>query len=117
MAIIQVDLVYKKDQISLKIWFIESNAIYGSESDKIKLDSKKKLSSEVLNPNSVVKPTYELSNMSSEARLGFSNGKGKELGNKSIKEMETRMIYSSLIGPLCIFFYFSISLEMVNAII
>lgn len=112
-----MDLVYKKDQISLKIWFIESNTIYGSESDKIKLDSRKKLGFEVLNPNCIVKPTYELSNTSSEARLGSSNGKGKELGNKSIKKMETRMIYSSLIGPLCISLCFSIFLEMVNAII
>ena len=87
------------------------------EPNKPKLDSAKKPSFKILNADNIVKLASKLSNTNSKARLGSGNREREELRNESIWRIEIGMISGVLIGLLCVFSYFSISLEIVNTVI
>lgn len=89
----------------------KSLSMVGLETDKTKSNNEKGLGFKVLNVNSVIKPTFRLSNTSCKAELGSGNKNGEESGNELII-----MIYNILIGLFCVFSCLSTSLEIINSV-
>lgn len=94
----------------------KTSSVIGLKTDKIKLDNAKKPGFKISNADNVIKPAFELLNTSNKVESDFYNREGEKSSNESIKRTKTRIICSVLISLLCISFFLSIFLEMINVV-